>query len=368
MEEKRRAGIALLDLTVTNPTQVLPDYPHGRIAQAFGRLQNFNYNPDPFGSLEARNEIVRLYAQRQVTLTPDRIALTASSSEAYALLFKLLCDPDDEVLVPAPSYPLFEYLAALESVRVRPYRLAYDGSWCLEFAALRSSITSRTRAIVVVNPNNPTGSFLKRTEAQRLIEFAREWQLPIVSDEVFMDYAFHDDPHRVETLASEDGVLTFCLNGLSKMAAMPQMKLGWIVISGCEAERQTTRERLELVLDTYLSVNVPVQAALSDLILIGDDNRRALKHSIQANRRTLAELLRGSPIHALHADGGWSAILRLPNVDSEESWIAKLINDAGILAQPGYFFDMGSEPHVIVSLITQPDVFAEGISRMVTCL
>ena len=364
VQEKRRASGTLLDLTISNPTEVLPQYPHTRISEAYASIHDFTYNPHPLGSEAARNEIVRLYREHEIALTTDRIALTASSSEAYAMLFKLLCNPGDEVLVPVPSYPLFEYLAALECVRAVPYRLAYDGNWFIDFASLRDNLSPQSRAIIVVNPNNPTGSFLKAAELIDLLDLARERDMTIISDEVFMDYSFGNHPHRVLTLAGQDSTLIFCLNGLSKMAAMPQMKLGWIVISGPAEDTRAACEHLELLLDTYLSVNSPVQAALPALLSIGADNRLALKQTIDANRRTLNSMLADQPVQALHTEGGWSAILQLPCIDSEEVWIMSLLQEQNVLVQPGYFFDMASEPYAVISLITPEDIFAEGIRRI----
>lgn len=361
IQERRLAGASLLDLTVSNPTEVLPQYPHAQIAKAYASLADLSYRPHPLGSEQARNEIASLYRQSGVRVSPDQIALTASSSEAYALLFKLLCDPEDEVLIPVPSYPLFEYLAALENVRTVQYRLVYDGSWSLDFADLRNRLSSRSRAIVVVNPNNPTGSFLKTAERELLFAIAGDRDIPVISDEVFMDYRFGAQCSYQATFADQESTLVFCLNGLSKMAAMPQMKLGWIAIAGSPQKRNEARTRLELLLDTYLSVNTPVQAALHDLLAIGADNRTVLKSRIAANLDTLATMLAGLPVHALHAEGGWSTILRLPNTQSEDVWVERLMTDEAVVVQPGYFFDMLSEPYVVLSLITPEVTFAEGV-------
>jgi hypothetical protein len=365
IENRRRTGALLLDLTSSNPTAVLPAYPHAQIATAYASIPDWSYCPHPFGSDEARNEIANLYQERGVHLTLDEIALTASTSEAYACLFKLLCDPGDEVLVPVPSYPLFEHLAALECVRTVPYRLVYDGAWSIDFTGLRKRVSPRSRALVVVNPNNPTGSFLKTFEVDTLLDIARDRSIPVISDEVFIDYHFANEAGCRSTLAGTESTLVFSLNGLSKMAAMPQMKLGWIVMSGPAQERDAARTRLELVLDTYLSVSTPVQAALHDLLSIGAQNRRALSSRIETNFNTLKSLLADRPVHLLHGEGGWSAILRLPNTQPEEMWISQLLEKENVIVQPGYFFDMPSEPHVVVSLITLEGVFAEGISRIV---
>jgi alanine-synthesizing transaminase len=365
LEKQRRLGVPLLDLTISNPTEAFPHYPHGRIAQAFAGIPDFTYHPDPFGHDQARTTIAAWYRYRGIDISPNQLALTASTSEAYSLLFKLLCDPGDEILIPIPSYPLFEYLALLEGVKTVPYRLLYDGSWFIDFASIRAAISTRTKAIVIVNPNNPTGSFLKIQECAMLLEIASRHGLPVISDEVFMDYAFnHPSNDIARTLIGRDNTLSFSLNGLSKAAGMPQVKLGWIAINGPAAARSEARARLELILDTYLSVGTPVQSALGSLLETGAEIQRQIAARIVQNRAILAAALQGSPVHILHAEGGWSAILQLPNICKEEIWAARLLSEQQVLVQPGYFFDMEAEAYVIVSLITIPHIFAEGIKRL----
>lgn len=308
--------------------------------------------------------VSKLYREHGFEAAVSQIALTASTSEAYGLLFKLLCDPGDEVLVPSPSYPLFEYLAAFDSVLTVPYRLRYDGSWFIDFTNLHQQISPRTRAIVVVNPNNPTGSFLKIRELQQLVEIAREMSIPIISDEVFMSYEFGMDPQRVKTLVDKEAVLSFSLNGLSKTAGMPQMKLAWIVINGPAGEREIARERLGLLLDTYLSVNTPVQLALPPLLETGASVRSELRARASQNLSDAQSLLEGSPIHVLHTEGGWSAMLRLPGTQREEDWVTQFLCEKNVLMQPGFFFDMPSEAYAVASLIVEPSEFQEGISRL----
>lgn len=369
LEEQRHAGVQVLDLTISNPTegfqhQSSDDYPHRRIAQAFAGLNDFTYRPDPFGQAQARSLIAAWYRQRGIDISPAQLALTASTSEAYSLLFKLLCDPEDEILIPVPSYPLFEYLARLEAVRTIPYYLLYDGSWFIDFASLSAAISHRTRAIVVVNPNNPTGSFLKVHERARLLDLAARHALPVISDEVFMDYSFDNPKDIARTLIGQDEVLSFSLNGLSKAAGMPQLKLGWIAINGPAPVRAEAHSRLELILDTYLSVATPVQSALSSLLETGAEVQRQIIARIGHNRAVLASALQDSPVHILHAEGGWSAVLQLPDILGGETWAARLLEQHQVLVQPGYFFDMPGEAYVVASLITDPDVFAEGIRRL----
>ena len=363
LEQKRKSGARLLDLTISNPTEVIEDYPHAAIAEAFREISDWTYRPDPFGESPARTALATLYANKGIPVSPARLALTASTSEAYALLFKLLCDPESEILVPSPSYPLFEYLAALESVRPVPYRLLYDGAWFLDFDSLRDHITERTRAIVLVNPNNPTGSFLKPHELTELLHIAHQHGLPLISDEVFLDYPIAASD-RVTTLIGNHSVLSFSLNGLSKSACMPQMKLAWIAVNGPEKECASACQRLELIVDTYLSVNTPVQRALPRLLEIGSRLQRQLLERIRNNVKQMHALLHGSPAHVLHLEGGWSAILQVPRTLPEDSWVSRLTEEYDLIVQPGYFFDMPQEAYLVVSLILPPGLFSEGIAKI----
>jgi len=362
--ERRTSGQAINDLTRSNPTECFEDYPHEEIGRAFAELKSFRYNPEPLGAESARYAVCTYYKSRGIHMTPDRLILTASTSEAYALLFKLLCDPGDEILVPTPSYPLFEFLADLESVRSKSYQMEFDGAWYLDFNRLHNQITDRTRALVVVNPNNPTGSFLKQNEFEVLLNVAGKQRMPIISDEVFLDYGFGADSDRVTTFIESDAVLSFSLNGLSKAAGMPQMKLGWIAINGPVEERARARERLELIADTYLSVGTPVQYALPRLFEIGEKIRRSIAGRTRTNLSKLYQILQDSAAQVLRCEGGWSAIVRLPATQSEESWTLRLLNECGVLVQPGYFFDMASEPYIVVSLITAPEEFEQGIAQI----
>ncbi len=364
LSRKRAVGIPVFDLTISNPTRCLADYPHQAIQSAFGRIQNFSYVPDPFGSEAARSAVAEYYRNQAVSINPNQLLLTASTSEAYAQLFKLLCDPGDEILTPLPSYPLFDYLAALESVRTVPYRLHYAGSWHLDFASLRAQVSSRTKAIIVVNPNNPTGTFLTPGEQIQLIEFAQEFRLPIISDEVFTDYAVTPGSHLAKTFIDNESVLSFSLNGLSKAAGMPQMKLAWIALGGPAQAQEEARERLEVIADTYLSVGTPVQHALPDLLHIGTAVRQQLMQRIVENLAIIDRSLKGTAVQRLHLDGGWSAILQLPRVMTEENWVEGLLLKQDVFVQPGYFFDMESEAYIVLSLITPADQLSAGMERV----
>jgi aspartate/methionine/tyrosine aminotransferase len=342
--EKRAAGVPLVDLTESNPTNIGLPYPAGEILDAFHSVESLRFEPNPRGLLKAREAIAATF---DTPPDPDNVLLTASTSEAYAFLFKLLTDPGDEVLVPRPSYPLFEFLAALESVRVVQYPLHYFEEWSLDVHALKSAVTPRTRAIVLVNPNNPTGSYLKQNELVALLDICAANNLALISDEVFADYAFGPDKRRVRTLADVAGVLTFALSGLSKMCALPQMKLGWIAVNGPQAQRAEAIARLELIADTFLSVGTPVQHAAPRLLAL----RNRIQSTIRLQTNDNLAWLRSQNLPILHVEGGWYAIVRAPRVRTEEEWVLHLLDSHNTLAQPGYFYDFDSEAFLVLSLL-----------------
>lgn len=368
------AGGALLDLTESNPTVVGLPYPTLALAEALGRAPVAHYAPAPLGLPSARAAVAADYARAGIAVDPDRIVLTASSSESYGFLFKLCCDPGDAVLVPEPSYPLFEYLARLEGVVPLGYRLAFDGVWHIDFTSIGEALSTarragqRPRALIVVNPNNPTGSFIKRDELARLVALCGEANLAVISDEVFAPYPSATDPTRVSTLAIEPlfqaAGPAFSLGGLSKASGLPQLKLGWIVVGGRGPSHSVAA--LELIADTYLSVATPVQAAAGDLLALGAEVRAAIATRIAQNRAALAEALPPtSPCTLLPAEGGWSAILRLPASRSDEAWATALIVEDRVLTHPGYFFDLRGGTFLVVSLLPRPEVFGEAIARLV---
>ena len=322
-----------LDLTESNPTKVGLHYDSERILAAFQHPEILTYSPEAAG-LPLALETTRAHF------------MTASTSESYSWLFKLLCDPGDEVIAPRPSYPLFELLAGLEGVRVRQYPLRYAEGWFIDQEALRAEITPRTKAILVVHPNNPTGSFVSAAELDQLTACG----LPIISDEVFAGYALAPNP--LPTLGENGRVLTFVLDGLSKSAGLPQMKAGWIRVSGPGAAE--ARHRLELIADTYLSISTPVHWALPELIAAGVQTQ--IMERIQTNRQRLPS--------ALRIDGGWCAILRMPASRTDEEWAMHLLEQQRVLVQPGYFFDLEGGPYLVVSLLTEPGTFAEGMRRL----
>lgn len=365
VEVKRRAGAAILDLTESNPTRAGFSYPAEEILEALADARSMRYEPAPAGAWQARQAVAGYYAARGQAIEPDQVLLTASTSEAYAHLFKLLADPGDEVLAPRPSYPLFEFLAGLESVRVAGYPLVYHDGWWLDTEALARAVTERTRAVIVVHPNNPTGSFLKRDELERLVPLCAGRNLAIISDEVFRDYVLGPDPRRVATLAGVDEVLTFTLSGLSKIAGLPQMKLGWIVVGGPPGARAQALERLELIADTYLSLGTPVQHALPRLLAAGAAVRQQIAARLRGNLDFLRTTIGGaSACSVLQVEGGWYATLRVPRTRSEEEWALELLEKDSVLVQPGFFYDFQSEAFLVLSLLTPVETFREGVRRL----
>jgi alanine-synthesizing transaminase len=348
-------GKPRFDLTGSNPTTAGIAYP-ADLWQALERAQAHSlvYRPEPFGLPSARAAVAGLTGA-----AVDDILLTASTSEAYAFLFKLLCDPGDAVLVPAPSYPLFEHLAELEGVQAVPYRLAYDGAWHVDLDFLRRAMTPRVRAIVVVSPNNPTGQYLREDERDSLAALG----LPLISDEVFAPFPLSQTASRAVSPSST--CLTFTLDGLSKRAGLPQLKLGWTVVSGPERERREACERLELIADTFLSVGTPIQQALPELFAVCPSVTAAIAERCRQNLATVERAVHASPVTLLRAEAGWSSVLRLPAVESEEHLVLGLLRDAGVLVQPGWYYDFASEPYAVISLLTEPRVFAEGTARLV---
>jgi hypothetical protein len=368
LEAKRRSGVPLLDLTESNPTRAGLAAPAGLLA-SLSDPASLLYEPVAFGLRRAREAVAADHARRGLEVDADRILLTASTSEAYAFLFKLLCDPGDEVLVPRPGYPLFEYLANLESVRASPYAFELDGRWRLTASSLADAFTPRTRAVVVVNPNNPTGAFLKRDELRALEAFCADRGLAIISDEVFADYAFTDDPQRAASVARDGPALAFALGGLSKSCALPQLKLAWCAVSGPEALRREAWSRLEVVADTYLSVSTPVQHAAAALLARREELQAPVRARITANLAGLRTRLGGgSPASLLEPEGGWYSVLRVPATMPEEEIVLRLLADHDVLAHPGYFFDFPREAYLVLSLLPEPAVFEEGVARILDAI
>jgi hypothetical protein len=360
----RQARVEIDDLTESNPTRVGVNYP-ARLLEALADPAGLVYSPQPFGLTSARDAVVADFRRRGIAVARERVVLTASTSEAYSLLFKLLCNPGDEVLVPVPSYPLFEYLAALDSVQPRPYRLDYHGAWSIDIDNVKRATTDRTRAIIVVNPNNPTGSYLKRPELDALAAHCQSHGLALIGDEVFAEYLLDADLSRTCSVLAQREALTFGLGGLSKSLGLPQLKLGWMVASGPDDLVKPALERLELICDTYLSVATPVQIGLAALLADGLTIRSQVRERVTRNYRALlAAAPRYPSVGVLPSEGGWYAVIRVPAMQSEESLVLQILEQDHVLVHPGYFFDFPSEAFLVLSLLPPPAMFGRAMSRV----
>lgn len=340
----------LLDLTVSNPTKAGIVYPLDELSEIMGRAARAAYDPQPLGLASAREAVAR-----ELRCDAGDIVITASTSEAYSYLFKVLCDPGDTVLTATPSYPLIEHLAALELIQVHSFPLELHQRWEIDIDRLRSAVTDRTRAILVVNPNNPTGSYVSAPEQSAIASLGT----PVISDEVFHPFAFGENgPSFVR-----DDILTFTLGGLSKSAGLPHYKLGWIRVSG--PGKTEAINALEWIADNFLSVATPVQVALPEILAIAPQIRDAIRERTAANLRSLRTLLEAAPaMRLLPVEGGWSAVLRVPRFESDEALALRLIERHGVVVHPGYFFDFAAEGHVVVSLLTPPNAFEKGVARL----
>ena len=354
----------LIDLTESNPTRAGFEYPPDLLAP-LGEARGLRYAPAPLGLMDARRAVAADYERQGVTVPPERIALTASTSDGYSLLFKLLANAGDEVLVPRPSYPLFDHLTRLDLVVTRYYDLDVHGSWSIDFASLERAITPRTRAVLVVSPNNPTGSFIAVDELDRLAAICAPRDIAIIADEVFADYELEPGAaSRAGRVATRRDVLSFALGGLSKSVGLPQVKLGWMAVGGPDRLAAEALERLELVCDTYLAVSTPVQLAAAELLHRGAAVRSQIASRIVANYRALQTAVAGAPsCRVLRSEGGWYAVLQVPSLESEEDLVLRLLAD-GVLTHPGYFFDFPRESFLIVSLLPPEASFADGVSRV----
>ncbi len=365
LQEMHTRGVAFLDLTDTNPTRVGLAYPSD-LLQELASPSALAYDPEPRGLLRAREAVAADLARLGVQVDPDHLVLTASTSEAYGFLFKLLCDPGDDVLVPTPSYPLFEHLTALESVRAVPYALDASGGWSLDMTALEAAAGPRTRAVLIVSPNNPTGSMVRPSELTRLATFCASRGLAIVGDEVFADYRFPGTgaTGAASVLAARD-CLTFALGGLSKSIGLPQIKLAWMAIGGPASLVSEALARLDVITDAYLPVATPVQLALPSLLTRGAPVRAGIQARVEQNLAQLRTLCRELPACTLSEPaGGWSASLRVPATAAEEDLVVELLTRHAVRVMPGYFFDFPTEAWVVVSLLGRPEEFREGISRV----
>jgi alanine-synthesizing transaminase len=359
----RNSQRPLLDLTASNPTEIGLQYESEKLLHSLANVKILEYEPAAKGLLSARQAVASYYAGKGVELSPEHLFLTVSTSEAYSYCFRLLCDPGDEVLIPQPSYPLFEFLADLLDVKLKPYELIYDHGWQVDFHALECAITDRTRAVLVVHPNNPTGSFLKLEEKKLLSRICSERDLAIVADEVFLDYALGGLPPL--SFAGNREVLTFTLSGLSKISGLPQMKVAWIAVSGPAGVVANAIARLDVIADTYLSMNAPVQWALPQLL----ESRIGIQHQLNArisqNLSELdAQLCTQTLCSRLAVEGGWYAVLRVPATRSDEDLAVELLEREAVLVHPGHFYDFPSDGYLVLSLITPTAAFADGVRRL----
>ena len=366
LRERVAAGLPLIDLTASNPTHCGFTYDAQRLLAPLADAAAMSYDPNPRGMLSAREAVCRYYADLDIRLGPSQIFLTTSTSEAYSFVFRLLCDSGDEVLIAQPSYPLFDFLATLDDVRLVPYALVYDHGWQIDIASLRGQITVRTRAIAVVNPNNPTGHYTKPWERAALEELCREFSLALIVDEVFLDYPLGSSSEAVNCSFASGAatVPTFVLSGLSKVAGLPQMKAAWIACLGPEEERKEAEARLEIVADTFLSMNAPIQHALSSWL----GSRQGIQHEIlervRGNLAVLDELLgQQSLISRLVVEAGWYAVLRIPAVKGDDETALELLN-RGVSVHPGYHFGFPGAGWLVVSLLCTKETFYDGIETV----
>ena len=363
----RAAGKPLLDLTVSNPTESGFEYDGVAILDALRNPAALSYEPNPKGLESARRAVAGYYADRGENVSAEDIFLTTSTSEAYSYVFRTLCDPGDELLIPSPSYPLFDFLADIQDVSLVRYPLLYDHGWQIDFHALEQAITSRTRGVIVVNPNNPTGHFAKRTEIAKLNFICSARGIAIIADEVFLDFALCGD--RPASFAANRGAPTFTLSGLSKICGLPQMKAAWVIAGGPEEWKREALARLEVIADTYLSLNAPVQLAIPRFLELRHVFQRQV---IERVRRNLAELDRqlnaNKTVSRLNVEGGWCAVLRVPATRSDEDLAIDLLTTQGVSVHPGHFYEFPGDGYLIVSLITAEQTFVVGTNRILAAI
>ena len=368
LQAARASGAELIDLTVSNPTRCNFNFDSETILSALSHAESLNYDPDPQGLNSARKIVADYYRGLKIRsdaaeVLPEQIFLTTSTSEGYSYLFRLLCNPSEEVLVPRPSYPLFEFLADIQDVLLRSYELFYDHGWHMDFGGLERSVTGQARAVLVVNPNNPTGSFVRHNELNQVAAFCRKHDLALISDEVFLDYEVEGSADASAAFSNE--CLSFALSGLSKISCLPQMKLAWIVVNGPPELRDQAHARLQVITDTYLSVNAPIQHALRDLLKQKDRVQPQLTARVRANLKFLDEQLRSAQsIRRLKVAGGWYAVLRIPAKKPDEDLAIELIEKAKVIVHPGHFYDFPNDGYIVISLITPEDKFQKGIMKV----
>lgn len=365
LRERREAGLPVLDLTASNPTDCGFNYDEAAILAPLASPDALHYDPNPLGMLSAREAVCAYYGDHDAFVDPAQIVLTTSTSEAYSYVFRLLCNPGDEVLIAQPSYPLFDFLATLDDVKLVPYALFYDHGWHLDIEAVRRSITPRTRAISLVHPNNPTGHFTKRQECAQLEVLCLKHGLALIVDEVFLDYPLKGDA-QTSFAAGPHSVLTFVLSGLSKIAALPQMKAAWIAAFGPEDVLPQALARLEVIADTFLSMNAPVQCAFPQWLAQRHGMQQQIRERTAHNLAALDALLSAQTmVTCLDVEAGWYAVLRVPAIRTDEETVIDLIRSAGVSVHPGYFFGFSGDGLLVVSLLTREEEFQSGIDTII---
>jgi alanine-synthesizing transaminase len=363
LAKRRSSGLPLIDLMQSNPTQCGFHFDAQKILAALNNPASLQYDPDPQGLPHAREAVAAYHRSRNCQISIDDIFLTTSTSEAYSFLFRMLCNPGDELLIPQPGYPLFNFLAEIQDVSLVRYPLVYDYGWQIDFHSLQQAITSRTRGIIVVHPNNPTGHFCKPGEIERLNQICRERYIAIISDEVFLDFSLA--PNAPPTFASNNEVLTFTMSGLSKISGLPQMKVAWLTVAGATALKQQAIGRLEMIADTYLSMNTPIQLALPVLLEQRRQFRKQWLTREQDNLAYLDRLLESQKLCSrLKMEGGWYAVMKAPSVMGDDEVALELLTTRGVYVHPGHFYDFPSDGYWVVSLITPEREFAEGIDAL----
>jgi len=368
LQIKKTRGDAILDLTVSNPTRVGLKYDFEEILAALSQPQSMAYEPDPRGLPKAREAIAIYYADQGERVDSDAIFLTASTSEAYSILFKLLGNPGEEILIPRPGYPLLSYLACFEGLNAVSYPIRYDDrrGWSIDMDVLTALINPKTKGIVLVNPNNPTGAYVKQQELVALDAVCRENDLALIVDEVFSDFNAAETSGRVRTTVNHTNSLAFVLNGLSKMAGLPQVKLAWIVVNGAPALSAATLSRLEMMLDFYLSASAPVQHAAQRLLQQRQMIQRQIFSRIASNMGFLEEqIAKTSNIRSLIREGGWYAVIEISDAVSDEDRAVQLLDQDNTLVHPGYFYDFHRDGFLVVSLLPPVEVFRDGITRLI---
>jgi len=363
LERCRAAGKRILDLTVSNPTECGFVYDEKEILAALSQKASLTYEPDPRGLLSARRAVANYYRDFGAQIPVDDIFLTTSTSEAYSFVFRILCNPGDELLIPEPSYPLFDFLAEIQDVKLVRYPLVYDHGWQIDFHGLERAITSRSRGVIVVHPNNPTGQFCKRAEIAKLSELCSSQGLALIADEVFLDFGLMGE--KPATFASNSPTLTFTLSGISKICGLPQMKLAWIALSGSQALKQQAASRLEVISDTYLSLGAPTQWALPQWLETGLMFQNQALERIKSNLAELDRQLGEQHVCSrLIVEGGWCAILRVPSGSTDEELGIQLLEWEGVLVHPGHFYGLPQRGFLVVSLLATAEVFTEAIRKL----